>query len=110
MPTIQKETAVAAGAVADNVFTGSAFEYCRSRAVVSVGCLASATGTFITLQAGPDVVLEESPPGVGTAMPVQPDNFWYSFQANPGDRLVLRARNPTGGSITFRAIANITYI
>lgn len=110
MPTIQKETAVAAGAVNDNLFSGSAFEYSRFRAVVSIACLASATGTFITIQSGPDIVLEESAPAVGTAMPKQPDDFYYNFNSNQGDRLVLRARNPTAGSITFRAVANITYV
>lgn len=110
MPSIQKETAVAAGAVNDNLFSGSAFEYARGNAVVSVACLASATGTFITIQSGPDIVLEESAPKVGTAMPVQPDDFYYNFAATQGDRLVLRARNPTAGSITFRAVANITYV
>jgi len=110
MPTIQKETAVAAGAVNDNLFSGSAFEYARGNAIVSIGCLASATGGFITIQSGPDIVLEESPPKVGTAMPVQPDDFFYNFAAAAGDRLVLRARNPTGGALTFRTVANVTYV
>lgn len=110
MPSIQKETAVAAGAVNDNLFSGSAFEYARGNAIVSIGCVASATGGFITIQSGPDIVLEESPPKVATTMPVQPDDFFYNFAAAQGDRLVLRARNPTGGSLTFRAVANITYV
>lgn len=105
---IQKETAIAAGANNDNLFSGSAFEYARTPGVVSIGCLASATGGFITIQAGPTIVLEESAPALGTAMPIAPDNFLYNAALAPGDRLVLRARNPTGGSLTFRAIAQIT--
>lgn len=105
---IQKETSVAAGAVADNLFSGSAFEYARAPGVVSVGVTASATGGFITLQAGPTIVLEESPPVVKTTMPVVPDDFLYTSALAPGDRLVLRARNPTGGALTFRAVAQIT--
>ena len=110
MPTVQKETSVGAGATNDNLLSGSAFEYCRTNAIVSIGCVASATGGFITIQSGPDIVLEESPPKVATTMPVQPDDFFYNFAASAGDRLVLKARNPTGGALTFRAVANITYV
>lgn len=105
---IQKETSVAAGAVNDNLFSGSAFEYARAPAVVSIGCVASATGGFITIQAGPTIILEESPPNIKTSMPVVPDDFVYTAAVAPGDRLVLRARNPTGGALVFRAIAQIT--
>lgn len=105
---IQRETSVAAGAVNDNLFSGSAFEYARNPGIISVGCVASATGGFITLQAGPTIVLEESPPTVKTTMPVVPDDFLYTAAIAPGDRLVLRARNPTGGALTFRSVCQVT--
>ena len=104
---IQKETAVAAGAVNDNLFNGSAFEYVHQAGVVSIAVVASATGGFVTIQAGPTLILEESPPTVKTSMPVVPDDFLYQAAVVPGDRLVLRARNPTGGALTFRAVAQI---
>ena len=110
MPAIQKETSVAAGATADNLFSGSAFEFARQNSVCSLGCVASATGGFITIQSGPDIVLEEAPPTVKTTMPVVPDDFLYTFAAAAGDRIVLRARNPTGSALTFRAVAQITYV
>jgi len=105
---IQKETSVAAGAVNDNLYSGSAFEYARAPGVVSIGVVASATGGFVTIQAGPTIILEESPPTVKTAMPVVPDDFLYTAAVAPGDRLVLRARNPTGGALTFRTVCQIT--
>jgi hypothetical protein len=105
---IQKETSVAAGAVNDNVFSGSAFEYIRQPGVVSIAAVASATGGFITLQAGPTLILEESPPTVKTSMPVVPDDFLYQAAVVPGDRLVLRFRNPTGGALTLRSVAQIS--
>jgi hypothetical protein len=105
---IQKETSVAAGAVNDNLFSGSAFEYVRQPGVVSIGVVASATGGFVTIQAGPTLILEESPPTVKTSMPVVPDDFLYQAAVVPGDRLVLRARNPTGGALTFRAVAQLS--
>lgn len=105
---IQKETSVAAGAANDNLLSGSAFEYARAPGIVSIGCVASATGGFITIQAGPTIVLEESPPTVKTSMPTVPDDFLYNAAVAPGDRLVIRARNPTGGAITFRAVVQLT--
>jgi hypothetical protein len=80
----------------------------RAPAIVSIGVLASATGSFITVQLGPTILLEESPPAVNTVMPKIPDDFTFTGAAAPGDRLVLRVRNPTGGAITIRAIAQIT--
>lgn len=109
MPSIQKETAVAAGLVNDNLLSGSAFEYMRGNGVVSAGVVCSATGAFITIQSGPDIVLEESPPMLLTTMPIVPDHFYYNWAAAAGDRLLIRARNPTGGSLTFRVVANVQY-
>ncbi len=105
---IQKEVSIGAGLVNDNLFSGSAFEYARAPGVVSIGVCAAATGTFVTIQAGPTIILEESPPIVKTTMPVVPDDFLYTAAIAPGDRLVLRARNPTGGAVIHRAVAQIT--
>jgi len=105
---IQRETSIAAGAVNDNLVSGSAFEYARQPSIVSIACVASATGGFVTIQAGPTIVLEESPPTVKTSMPTVPDDFLYVAAMAPGDRLVIRARNPTGGALTFRLVAQIT--
>lgn len=108
MPVIMKETAVAATSVNDNLVSGSAFEFARTRQIVSIGLTASATGSFVTIQSGSDVVLEESPPYVATVFPVIPDQMFYTDVMEAGDRLVVRVRNPTAGSITHRLIVQIT--
>jgi len=108
MPVIMKETSVAAGATNDNVVSGSAFEFARTRQIVSIGVCASATGGFVTIQSGSDVVLEESPPYVATVFPVIPDQMFYTDVMEAGDRLVIKARNPTGGAVIFRTIVQIT--
>lgn len=110
MPAIQKETSVAAGATNPNLFSGSAFEYPERNAIVSLGVTAAATGTFMTVQAGGEVVLEESPPIVKTVMPVIPDDFALNFACAAGRRLILSVRNPTGGAVIHRAIAQLTYV
>lgn len=109
MPTIQKETTVAAGATT-SLFSGSAFEYPERNAIVSLGLTAAATGTFFTVQAGGEVVMEESPPIVRTAMPVIPDDFGLNFAIAQGRRLVVSVRNPTGAGVIHRAIAQLTYV
>jgi len=110
MPVIQRETSIAAGAQVENLLAGSAFEFARTNAVVSMGVTAAATGTFVTVQSGPDVVQEEAPPVVRAAFPIIPDDMTLNFAAAAGDRLVVRARNPTGGAVIHRVIAQITYV
>lgn len=110
MPAIQVEVIVAAGAVNTNVFSGSAFEYSRGRQALSLGVVASATGSFITIQSGADVILEESPPLVLTTMPIIPDHMYYNDIMEQFDRLRVQVRNPTGGAITSRSIALLTQL
>lgn len=107
---IQKETSVAANATVENVFSGSTFEFPRSNAVVSIGAVGAATGLFITILAGGNVVLEESPPAISTDFPLIPDEFYYNFGMLSGERLVVRVRNSTGGAVVLRTIAQMTSV
>lgn len=108
MPVIQRETSIGAGAVNDNLLSGSAFEFLRQNSLVSIGVTAAATGTFVTIQSGSDVVAEEFPPAVQTRFPIIPDEMYYSDVGAAGDRLVIRARNPSGGAIIHRVVVQIT--
>lgn len=108
MPSIVRERALAAAGQEDNLFSGSAYEFASRNRVASIGVTASATGSFATLQSGPDIVAEEFAPVVKTVMPVVPDDFYFNDVMGIGDRLVLRIRNPTGGSITHRGVALLT--
>jgi len=108
MPVIQREVSVAAGAVNDNLLSGSAFEFARQNSLVSMGVCQSATGGFVTIQSGSDIVAEEFAPAIQSRFPIIPDEFYYSDVAAAGDRLVVRARNPTGGALVFRIIAQVT--
>jgi len=108
MPVIMKETAVAAGAVNENVLAGSAFEFARQNSLVSIGLAQSATGGFATIQSGADIVAEEFSPPIKTAYPIIPDEMYFSDVAQAGDRLVVRYRNPTGGALTVRTVCQVT--
>lgn len=108
MPVIQKEISIAANSVVDNVIAGSSFEFLRGNAVVSIGMVGSATGLLGTIQSGSDIVLEEAPLAVKASMPIIPDDMYYNDVGVLGDRLVLRVRNETGGTLTLRAIVQVT--
>lgn len=108
MPSIVRETSIGIGATDRNLFSGSAYEFANRNRVASIGITAAATGSFATLQSGPDIVAEEFAPIVKTTMPVIPDDFFFNDVMSVGDRLVLSVRNPTGGAIIHRAVANLT--
>lgn len=108
MPVIQREVSVAAGAVNENLLAGSAFEFARQNSLVSMGVVQSATGGFVTIQSGADIVAEEFSPQIKTSYPIIPDEMYYSDVAAAGDRLVVRARNPTGGALVFRVICQVS--
>lgn len=110
MSMIMVEQSVAAGAVNNNLVQGSAFEFARARSIVSMGWVQSATGGFMTLQAGPDIIAEEFSVPILTTYPVVPDQMYFTDIMEPGDRLVSRYRNPTGGALTVRGVVQLSNV
>lgn len=108
MAVVQKLISVGAGETVENALTGSAFEFLSRNAVVSAGVTAEATGTFVTIQSGATIVLEESPSYVLATFPKIPDEMVYNDVGAAGDRLVFRLRNPTAGAIIMRVVVQIT--
>ena len=123
MPMILNQTAVAAGAVNNNVIAGSAFEFARVQSIYSIGVAQSGSGGFCTIQGGSDIIAEEFPvPVSGTAAnnpsgaaltttsayPVVPDEMYFTDVLNVGDRLVIRYRNPTAGALTLSVVVQIS--
>jgi hypothetical protein len=110
MSVIQNQVSIAAAGSNNNLLSGSAFEFARTRQLVSIGVTASVTGGFIGITVGSDLVLEDTPPYVSAAYPIIPDQMFYNDVAQPGDRLVIRARNPSGGAIVFNYIVQISTV
>lgn len=108
MPVIQVETTVGATSTNSNTVAGSAFEYSRGRQLISLGVTAAATGTFTTITAGGDVVLEESATYIATQWPIVPDQMFYNDIMEPMDRLRVAIRNTTGGGLVTRTLALVT--
>jgi len=108
MPAIQAEVTVGATSTNSNIFSGSAFEYSRGRQLLSLGVTIAATGVFITIQSGADIILEESMGYIATQFPIVPDQMFYNDIMEPMDRLRVQARNTTGAGVIVRGIALLT--
>jgi hypothetical protein len=108
MPVIMKQVSVPLNGTVDNILAGSAFEFARTNALVSMGVSAAATGTFVTFNSGADVVAEEFEPAILTRYPIIPDEMYFSDVAAAGDRLVIRVRNTTGAAIIVRVVCLVT--
>jgi len=109
MSMIMVEQAVLTTVTVPNLVSGSAFEFSRGRNIVSMGWAQSATGGFMTLQAGADIIAEEFMVPILTRYPILPDEFYFNEVVMGGDRLVVRAQNTTGAGIVHRVVAQITY-
>jgi len=108
MPMISPTVSIAANSVNANIVAGSAFEFARTRQIVSIGVTESATGLFVVIQAGADIICEEFEPAIQTRYPIIPDEMYFTDIMEAGDRLVIRARNSTGGALTMRAIVQMS--
>lgn len=112
-------TALAAGAVIanNNLWAGSAFEYLKGPAFVSVGLTSLTTfalkGLLTALYIGSNLIAEEfvmpntDPAIVGVDHPQIANNFFIQAAGNGQDRLVSTVRNPTGGAISGTGLAQI---
>ena len=110
MPVIQKTVTLLTGETEENALSGSAFEFARGNQLVSMGVTQDTAGGFVTIQSGSDIVLEESEPLVSSTYPIIPDSMYYNDVATAGDRLVIRLRNPSGGTIVFKVICQVTAV
>lgn len=96
MPTIQSKATIAAGAVNDNVLTGSQFEFLPYNAFLEFGLVGDAThGADLRLDvySGQDTLAENMTPSVAGRAPVYPDDFTLNDVAGAGERIKVRVRN-----------------
>lgn len=97
----------------NNVWAGSAFEYLRGPTFVQIGMITpgSAGGLLTACYIGNALIAEEfevpfSDPAVrGTDYPMIAESYLISGGGVAQDRLVSTLRNPTGGTLTYSAVA-----
>jgi len=90
---------------------GWQYEYLPFPARVEIGMNATAVGMVATVTSGSDTLMEEAPIQAGGTAGVIPSPLntpYLSDDAAAGDRLKIRARNTTGGTITVNGVCNIT--
>jgi len=100
----------------NNVWAGSAFEYLRGPTFVQIGIVTpgAAGGLLTACYIGNALVAEEfevpfSDPAVrGTDYPMIAEAYLITGAGVAQDRLVNTLRNPTGGTLTYSAVAMLT--
>lgn len=101
----------------NNVWSGSAFEYLKGPAFVSIGIISQTTqalkGLLTSMYIGASLVAEEfevpnvDPAIAGWNTPMNQQNVYIQAGGLGGDRLVNTLRNPTAGTIAYNAVAII---
>lgn len=94
---------VAANATVANALSGKSAEFINEPSVVSLGGAGSAVGLNMSLIIGEEVVLDDQEVPVGTTLPAFPDQMLVQGGGLPGNRIILKIRNTTGGAITAYA-------
>jgi hypothetical protein len=95
MPSIQGKQTNAAGITTNNVLAGSLYELAPFDAFVEIGLVE--TGALsngrVTVNTGPQLILEESAVSIANRYPIYPDDYSLSDTVRQGDRIVIRYRN-----------------
>lgn len=101
MAFIQSTVSVATLVVNDNVLSGNQFEFGPFTGIAEFGIVGSATGFEIDILIGAEAVVTRMLPSVQNRFPVYPDDFTVRAGMLRGDRIVIRARNTSGGTLTL---------
>ncbi len=101
MPVLSGTVSVAANATSGNQVTGELYEFLGEASVVNLFAAGAATGLNATLLIGSEVTIDDQLAGHANRYPISPDDFLGRGGGLPGDRLVLRFRNTTGGAIVM---------
>jgi len=110
MPLISDVTAVATLITVDNVLTGSQFEFLPYDAFLEFGLTGEGVvGDFIVdVYSGQDVLLESGQVSILDRSPVYPDDFSLNDVAAAGERIKIRIRNTSAGTLNFFTALKIT--
>lgn len=98
---IQRSDSIAANSVNDNVLAGNQFEFAPTRSRVEIGLNQSATGLEIDVLVGSRSVITRMIPLIKATTPIYPDDYLVTTGALAGERIIIRARNTTGGALTL---------
>lgn len=107
MPTIQSNVTIAAGATNENLIAGSQFEFAPYDASIELALIGSAAGLVADVSTGQDVVAEALTVNPANRFPIMPDDFLIQDVVQAGERIKIRARNTTAGTLTINYCVRI---
>ena len=110
MPTISQLNTVLTLVTVDNVLTGSQFEFLPFDAMLEFGMTSSGVvGDWIVdVFSGQDVLLEQGSVSILDRQPIYPDDFTLTDVAGAGERIKIRIRNSSAGTLNFFTTLRIT--
>lgn len=110
MPLISLVTTVLTLVTVENLLTGSQFEFLPYDAFLEFGLTTSGiVGDWIVdVYSGQDVLLESGNVSILNRAPVYPDDFSLNDAAAGGERIKIRARNSSAGTLVFHTALKIT--
>lgn len=112
MPVIQKRVVLALNSTA-SALADDQFEYLPYDALVEFGLLTDAVGVLATVFSGGDLLMDEGPVPIGSAInvfPKYPDDYHLQDVARGGERLKIRLRDTSGAQRIVMVAVRISQI
>jgi len=112
MPLISDTTSMLTLTTVDNILAGSQFEFLPYDAFLEFGIVgAGVVGDFVVdVYSGQDVLMESGAISILDRMPVYPEDFSLNDVAAGGERIKIRVRNSSGGTLIVNTAVKITPI
>jgi len=112
MPLISDSTSLLTLVTVDNILAGSQFEFLPYDAFLEFGIVgAGVVGDFVVdVYSGQDVLMESGNISILDRMPVYPEDFLLNDVAAGGERIKIRVRNSSGGTLIVNTAVKITPI
>lgn len=112
MPLISSTDSLLTGVVVDNILAGSQFEFLPYDAFLEFGIVGDGVlGDFIVdVYSGQDVLMESGVISILDRMPVYPEDFSLNDAAAGGERIKIRVRNSSAGTLVVNTAVKITPI
>jgi len=112
MPLVQSTDSMLTLTTIENVLTGSQFEFLPFDSFLEFGLAgAGVLGDFLLdIYTGQDVLAESMPISILDRMPVYPEDFVLNDVAGAGERIKIRIRNTSAGTLIVNTSLKITPI
>jgi len=98
---------IAANTLSANLIAGQANEFLAGPSTVNIYARAAAVGANLIYQVGNEVFCQDQEIGALAGFPQRPDDFLVQGVGGQGERIILQARNTTGGAIIVQFLIDV---